>query len=215
MKRFSFVMTLFSLLMGVTFLFQNCADFKGAQLTNSAGSGAIPLDVPLFHLNRPLDLDNKNTTGKSRWTVGGDDIFYYESLVGATYRTTLITITGRNSVAYLHVDADTCTGERALNREERETLSGFFGYYIEKTEEKMAKKDREDPLGCSFPRLAVDSKHVYAGNTPAVDYEIYFTSEECTPDGELYVVNQGGADPKIARQEVEAFFNRQIDLICN
>lgn len=221
MKRFDIILLFFVFLLSSTVLFQNCSEMKSTDLnsaTNAQGDGADDRVVPEFLANRTITLDNKvvsNANLETVWSVGGTDTFYYETDYQATYESTLVTITGENSFAILTVAADDCTGQRTLTYDESVELSGFFASYIPSTEIRVRAAD-EAPItqGCAFPRLSLDATGLLQDDSPATDFDIYFSTPECTPDNEFHVTDRDGNDPAAAQGVVETFFNAQIDLVC-
>lgn len=226
-KRFDIILLFSFFLISSTVLFQNCSEMKGVtgQSNNENTSGAtnnLP-PPPEFLTNQTLTFDNKivaNQLLETIWSVGSTDIFYYETDYKAVYASTLITITGQNSIPVLSVKADSCEKSKNLTDDESRTLSAFFSTYINTTEiRERSAADVPVIPGCAFPRLALDATGLLPDTSsdpggPAVDFDIYFTTPECTPDNEFFVSDRNSNDPAAALADVEAFFNAQIDVLC-
>ena len=195
----------------------------GTNGNNDNTGGVDQPPPPEFLVNQDLTFDNKvvaNQLLETIWSVGSDDIFYYETDYMATYVSTLVTITGQNSIPVLTVRADNCDAGKNLNEEESRTLSSFFANYIDTTEIRAPRTEVEvQTPGCAFPRLALDAKGLLTDQSsnpggPAVDFDIYFATPECAPSGEFHVTDRNGNDPAAALDEVRTFFRAQIDELC-
>ena len=222
MKRFDVILLFIMFMLSSTVLFQNCSEMKSSAGSGSDGNAAAGSDdnrvVPEFLVNRTLEFDNKivnESNLQTNWSVGGEDIFYYETDYQATYESTLVTVTGNaNSQAVLKVVADDCDAEKVLTYDESLTLSNFYANYIPTTEVRVLAMDEVTTPGCAFPRLGLDTKGLLPDNSPATDFDIYFTTPECSPAGEFFVTDRDGNDPAQALDDVRTFFNAQIDLVC-
>lgn len=209
-----------------TVLFQNCSELESAQdnpirIENGNGQGNSQ-QAPEFLTNRSIDFDNKvvsnNGTLSFFWSLGSTDLFYYETNHQATFETTLVTITGQNSVAYFQVDADECEAEVALTQAETTELSALYGKFIPVTEIRTRGQNEFITPGCSFPRLAFNGNLEQNGEQP-IDFDIYFATPECAPEGEFFVTDRPFPDntpndPVAARAEIETYFNTKIDQVC-
>ncbi len=228
MKRFDIILLFSFFLLSSTVLFQNCAEMKSsasgeATTSNANQTGEQAPPPPEFLVNQTIDLDNKivaNQLLETIWSVGSTDVFYYETDYRATYESTMVRITGQNSQPVLTVTADDCQESKPLNQDESQTLSTFFATYINATEIRSRAAD-EVPVtpGCAFPRLALDATGLLSDTAsdpggPAVDFDIYFTTPQCTPSNEFFITDRNGIDPAAALADVENFFNAQIDELC-
>ncbi len=222
MKPFKTLLLFSSLFLVSTVLFQNCGGEEGPKANDSNNSNSLP-PPPEFLVNRDLAFDNKivaNQLLETIWSVGSSDIFYYETDYKAVYESTLVTVTGENQSPVMTVKTDSCENSKVLSTAESQELSGFYSSYINATEIRTRGVDAPPVTpGCAFPRLALNATGLLPASTSdpggdPVDFDIYFSTAECTPDNEFYITNRNGNDPAAALDDVRSFFRAQIDELC-
>ncbi len=224
MRRKNAIFIFCALMLTTSVWFQNCSEMQSSNTdsTNDGlGDGPDPREIPAFLANRALVFDNKvvsNDGFSVTFNVGGADIIYYETDYGATYESTLVTISGGSGVApALKVQSDSCNGERNISNEEAEQVVELFAMTIPFTEIRVRGADQAPDLGCSFPRLALNVTKDPQSTDPEepIDLDIYLSSPECTPSGEFFVTDRDGNDPAVTSETVAAFFEAQIDAVCS
>ena len=225
LRQIQIIFLFFVFLITTSSLFQNCSKMEANVSKSivtpppppSPGTSCSGSDVR----NRPIPLDNKGKSLNPQgvledvvYSVGGVDIFYYETKQVNACKSTLVTIENIDGEIKLSVDSDDCAESKILTSGEQTELTNLINQSLSNL---RLKEPGDRDLGCSFPRFVVNSQS--DGGSHA-DFEIYFSSSvNCVPNNELFVSDidsNGQSDPQVLElmNNMEDFFEGQIDLAC-
>lgn len=171
-------------------------------------SSTEPQTIPDFFTNAQVPLDNKIYSGSTSFSVGGPDVFSYETTYLATYRPTLVSIHSDNGSTVLEVKADACSGQKTLTPQDEADFITLFSYGYTNSEQKLMQANESTQQGCSFPRLIMDA----TGSNG--DVELFFSTRECTPEGELHISANGSIDQATLLNQAQTYFQTHINQVC-
>ena len=193
-------------------LFQNCGNTMNAEnsILSSHENENLPLknkfiptlDNIIYSFNEQGELENVHYSVET-------DVFYYETKYLATNSSTMVKISSTDGETKLLVFANNCQ-EKTLTTEEKTDLTDLIDRSLEYVKQKTGASEE---MGCSFPRLAVNSGGTYT------DLDIYYSLGECVPENKLFIseLDSDGQTHTLRAQlitDIKDFFKDQIDLAC-
>ena len=192
-------------------LFQNCGNTMIAENSAlSSGNENLPLKNKILPLNNiNYSFNDQGELENVLYSVE-TDVFYYETKYRATNSSTMVKISSTDGETKLRVFATNCQ-ENTLTTEQKNDLTDFIDRSLDYVEQKT---DDAEEIGCSFPRLVVDSQQ-----EDLTDLDIYYAPSECVLANKLFVseLNSEGQTHRSRAQlitEIKEFFEEQIDLAC-
>lgn len=221
------LITILALCLSTTFLFQNCGAPRASKKTSTFQiqgetvnpdfdySNFVPpmvedspsaTETPTVLINRSFPLDNKVTFGNVNYAIGNGDTYIYETNYLATNNSTVVTIQDSPTFATFTVSSDQCSSQKNLSLQSAQDFFGLFSDAFPSTSLRALLPNEVKEEGCGFPRLILNA------SGSGGDVEIFFSSRECTPEGDLFLEDTNGNNQ--IKMAVQAYFHDLIDSAC-